>query len=89
MAHECPFSQRSRKRNSYQLYKSKLIQGRFSEPVNLGDVINTKYNEGDTFIAPDESYLLVTCKGRPDQMGGNGIFISFKKTYETDLIFQP
>ena len=60
------------------IYSAKFVDENFVSPVHLGEEINTKYNEGDTFVAPDESYLLVTCKGRPDHWGGDGIYFSMK-----------
>ena len=42
----------------------RLPDGGFAEPVNLGAPINTEHGEGDTWVAPDESYLVLT-SGRP------------------------
>jgi len=72
-------SSRENGKGRKDVYYAKFINDKYSKPVHLGDAINTKYNEGDAFVAPDESYLLVTCKGRPIDQGGDGIFISFKK----------
>jgi Tol biopolymer transport system component len=40
------------------IYSSKLTDGMYAEPQNLGKVINTSGYESWPFIAPDESYLL-------------------------------
>jgi len=50
--------------------------GEYTNAVNLGNSINTEYGEGDTFISPDESYMIISCWGRPE---GKGMDISFKK----------
>jgi ankyrin repeat protein len=40
------------------IYCSRLENGQYTEPVNLGPAINTKDGESQVFVAPDESYLL-------------------------------
>jgi ankyrin repeat protein len=40
------------------LYCSRLVDGRYTEPVNLGPAVNTKDHELQPFIAPDESFIL-------------------------------
>lgn len=56
------------------LYCSKLVNGEYTKPLNLGPTINSKEPETQPFIAPDESYLLYTRvnAGRPTP------YISFK-----------
>jgi len=43
---------------------------------NLGEVINSEYDESRPFIASDESYLLFA-SNRPGGIGGHDIYISF------------
>jgi len=64
---------------SRDIYCSKLINGRYSEPVHLGREINSKYGEGDVLTSPDESWLIVNSMGRPDGFGKGDLYISFKK----------
>jgi Tol biopolymer transport system component len=40
------------------LFVSRLEDGVYQDPENLGEHINTPFYENDPFIAPDESYLL-------------------------------
>ncbi len=61
------------------LYYSTVKNGKFSEPVQLGEAINSEHGEGDTYVAPDESYLIVSSWGRPDSHGRGDLYISFKK----------
>ena len=64
-------------RRGDDLYFSQYADGQFSEPVNLGDAVNSRYAEGKPFIAPDESYLLFIRYDMPaSKHGGRGIFIS-------------
>jgi hypothetical protein len=65
---------------SFDLYYSGYENGKYSKPVILGEAINTPYDEGKPFIAPDESYLLFIRYGMPASIdGGRGLYISFKK----------
>jgi ankyrin repeat protein len=40
------------------IYRSKLINGKYQKPENLGPAINTEDGQSMPFIAPDESYLI-------------------------------
>ncbi|MEP6950604.1 MAG: hypothetical protein ABI863_15070 [Ginsengibacter sp.] len=61
------------------LYKSKLVNGKYQEPESLGEAINTVYGETDPFIAPDESYILFASQGRPDGLGEAGASVSYPR----------
>jgi hypothetical protein len=61
------------------IYVSYLIGGEYSEPVNLGDSINTAGYEYNAYIAPDESFLIFGSFGRKDEYGGGDLYISFRK----------
>ncbi len=58
------------------LYFSKLTNGKYDQPQNLGDAINTPYGEGDACISPDGSFIIFTATGRPDDMGDGDLYIS-------------
>jgi hypothetical protein len=60
------------------IHLSRFVRGAFSKPVNLGSTINTKYIEGDMCVAPDESFLIVSCWDRPDNNGESDLYISFR-----------
>ncbi|MGD8539020.1 MAG: hypothetical protein PVI66_09905 [Candidatus Aminicenantes bacterium] len=61
------------------IYRARFENGAFLEPENLGPPINTENFEGDLFIATDESYIIVTCYGRPDSIGSGDLYISFRQ----------
>jgi len=42
-------------------------------------------NQGDPYVAPDESYLIFASSGRPDNRGSRDLYVSFK----TDGQWQP
>ena len=55
----------------------RLLNGRWSSPVNLGPVINTAGDEGTPFIHADNQSLYFTSNGHPGY-GGDDLFISRK-----------
>jgi uncharacterized repeat protein (TIGR03803 family) len=61
------------------IYRSKLVGGKYTEPENLGDAINSQYSEGDPYIAPDESYLVFVSYGRPEGYGDGDLYISYRR----------
>lgn len=68
------------------IYRSRYGDGKYLEPENLGDAINTPFLENEPFIAPDESFLLFSSKGRTDALAGGGapyprsdLYISYRK----------
>jgi hypothetical protein len=61
------------------IYRAKLINGKYTEVENLGEVINTEYNELDLYVSPDESYLIF-CSNRPGGYGEDiDIYITFRR----------
>ena len=59
-------------------FKSEFVDGQYAKSENLGDAINTRYDESDALIAPDESFLIFTSSGRPDGYGSGDLYISFR-----------
>lgn len=60
------------------LYRSRLVGGKYAKAESLGDQINTAENEADPYIAPDESYMIFSS----DRSGGAGegdLYISFNR----------
>lgn len=62
------------------IYRSKMVGGAFSAPNNLGDTVNSRYGEGDLFVSPDGSFLLVSCYDHPENVGGDrlDLWVSFR-----------
>ena len=55
------------------IYVSRWEKGSFSEPVNVGGPISSAHNEGDIFVAPDESYVVFVSSDRPDGYGSGDL----------------
>jgi hypothetical protein len=60
------------------LYRSEQVYGVFQKAELLKGAINTRYREGDVFIAPDEKYLIVVSSDRVDSYGAGDLYISFR-----------
>lgn len=65
-------------RGGGDIYRARLVNGGYPAVENLGPPISSEAWEGDLFIAPDESYIIVTCYGKPDGFGSGDLYISFK-----------
>ena len=59
------------------IYMSEFFEGKYKTPVNLGSNLNTEYHEWDTYIAPDESYMIY-CSMMPGGLGGDDLYVTFK-----------
>ncbi len=64
---------------SWDIYRTRLIEGWYTKPENLGDSINGPGWDAYPFIAKDESYLLFTSSGRQEGFGGMDLYISFRQ----------
>lgn len=72
------FSEREGGFGKADLYRSKFVDGKYSDVENLGIPINTENSEIDPFIAPDESYLIY-CSKTLGGYGGYDLYITFRK----------
>jgi outer membrane protein OmpA-like peptidoglycan-associated protein len=61
-------------------FSKKLSDGSWDKAINMGDSINTEYDEDSPFIHPDGKTLYFSSKGHKS-MGGFDVFIS---KYDTD-----
>ncbi len=74
------FAHRSEKTSGQSdIYRSRLVDGSYAIPEKLDGSINTEYLEGDLYVAPDESFIIVTCWDRPDNQGESDLYISFRR----------
>lgn len=55
------------------------MDGKYADAENLGDTINSQFNEFEPLIASDESFLIFMAGGRPDGRGGLDLFISYNR----------
>jgi hypothetical protein len=60
------------------LYYCPFVDGKYQDQKHFGYPINTEYSEFDTYIAPDESYMLYS-SNRPGGVGSYDIYIAYRK----------
>ena len=60
------------------IYRSTLVDGKYTKPENLGPTINSPAHDTTPYIAPDESYL-VFASSRPNGSGDQDLYISYKR----------
>jgi hypothetical protein len=73
-------SNRPASRGRSHLYRAqRLDEDRFGDPVNVGPPINGEFGTGDTFVAPDERYLILA-SGRAPSFGAGDLFVAFRGT---------
>ena len=73
------FSSRDDGLGGCEIYLSRNVNGRYQQPENLGSAINSSKHDWDAVIAPDESFIIFSSKDRPDTLGTQDLYISFKK----------
>jgi len=70
----------SRKTGGYDIFRSKLVDGKYQEAEDLGPKINGPgIFSLEAWIAPDESYLLIGSFGREENLGSSDLFVSFNQ----------
>lgn len=72
------FSDRTGGKGNDDIWMSEFVTDDYTEPVNLGNSINTVDFDLDPFIAPDESYIIFTRIDK-ERKGNADLFISFQK----------
>jgi len=60
------------------IYRSRPIDGGFAEPERLPEQVNAGRTRFNAFIAPDESFLIVSVVGREDTVGGVDYYVVFR-----------
>jgi hypothetical protein len=61
-----------------ELYCAEKSNDGFKEPVRLPNSINSSRQQFDSYIAPDESYLIFGSYLRSDTYGGTDLYVSFR-----------
>jgi TolB protein len=64
--------------NGLDIYKSKLVNGMYSQFEKLPDQINSTFNDATSYINPDERYIIFS-SNRPGGFGLHDLYISYKK----------
>jgi Tol biopolymer transport system component len=60
------------------LYRCKLVNGKYQPAENLGATVNTKSDEYEPYISADQSYLIFMAD-RPGGIGGHDFWITYQR----------
>jgi hypothetical protein len=63
---------------SNAIYRSKIIDGKFSDPEKLPAQVNSGVDRFNAFIAPDESYIIVSVFKAKDGKGATDYYIVYR-----------
>ena len=66
------------------IWKSQLVKGQWSEPLNMGPKINTKEDEDAPFIHPDGVTLYYSTKGKKTMGGYDIVYTTLEKNGWTE-----
>jgi hypothetical protein len=58
------------------IYRSRWRDGAFQAPENLGPGVNSPAVEVDSYVAPDQSFVVFAGFGRPDDLGNGDLYVS-------------
>jgi hypothetical protein len=65
------------------IYRSRLVDGRYTDSEKLPAEVNSTTQQYNAFIAPDESYLILGVFGREDTHGGTDYYVVFRNQDDT------
>lgn len=61
------------------IYMARFVKDEYLSPENMGRAVNSEKNDWDACIAPDESFIIFSSQNREDSLGGQDIYISYRK----------
>jgi hypothetical protein len=64
------------------IYRSRLIDGQYAPAERLPDNVNCGKTQFNAFVAPDESYLIVSVFGREDSLGSIDYYIVYRNAQD-------
>jgi len=60
------------------IFRSRWRDGKYQAPEKLPEQVNSGQTRFNSFIAPDESYIIVPVYGRKDSLGATDYYVSFR-----------
>jgi hypothetical protein len=64
------------------IYRSRLVDGRYTAPENLGPEVNSEHQDLTCWVAPDDGYIVFSST-RPGGYGGLDLYVSFHNADDT------
>ena len=77
------FSRALKGQRVHHIYRSRLVDGKYTEPEKLPEQVNCGTTQFNAFIDPDERYIIVPVAGRRDSQGGVDYYIVFRNDDDT------
>jgi Tol biopolymer transport system component len=59
------------------LYRARLVDGRYTAAENLGPPVNSAFNEFEPLVAPDERFIIFMGGGRAGGAGGSDLWLTY------------
>lgn len=59
------------------IYRARLVDGKYAAPENLGEAVNTQFNEFEAYVSPDGRFIIFMSGGRADGLGGFDLYVSY------------
>jgi Tol biopolymer transport system component len=72
------FSCRDEGYGGCDIYLARMGEGGYESSTPMSGAINSDKNDWDAYIAPDESYIIFSSQERPDTLGGQDLYISYR-----------
>jgi len=72
------FTRGKRGQRVEKIFRSRLVGGRYTEPEELPAQVNCGTTRFNAFVAPDESYIILSAIGREDSRGGVDYYVVFR-----------
>ena len=66
------------------LYRARFAGGRFGDPENLGNAVNSPADEFEPLISPDERVLIFMAAGRREGLGAGDLYVSYRQNNAPD-----
>jgi len=66
-----------------QIYRSKLVEGKYSEPEKLPEQVNCGTNRFNAYVSRDESFMIVPAMGMENTLGGVDYYIVYRNEDDT------
>ncbi len=72
-------SERSGGKGGADIWRSRLVDGVYQAPENLGEPVNTSAGEFEPMVSPDERFMVFAAAGRPGNLGLFDLWISYNR----------
>jgi len=64
-------------KGGFDIYYTSSVNGDYQEPTNLGDSVNTDADECVSYVAPDETFMILRRTSMKD-VSENGLYVSYQ-----------